>query len=154
MVIRPYNVRFLGYHMLRRVFMEVSFCSKFFDEKLHHCTKNKFYSVQTCSEGHVMSKCFDFLSRLAPNHIPSVLLLFISRPQDLWNSSNSLNRFTADSRSATKAVVSSAYCETLNSLSNIFIPLTVLSCLIAFPNIYAHSTKRAPDSGHPCRTPL
>ena len=28
-VMRPYSVRFLGYHKLRRLFILVSFCSKF-----------------------------------------------------------------------------------------------------------------------------
>ena len=96
-----------------------------------------------------MSNCLDVLFRFAPNHIPSVLLLLISSPEHFWNAFSSLNRFSADSRSETKTVVSSAYCEILNFLSKILIPLIVLSCLIALASISAHSTKRAPESGHP-----
>ena len=49
--------------------------------------------------------------------------------------------------------MSSAYCENLNSLSKTIIPLMVLSCRIALANISAQSTKSAPESGHPYRTP-
>ena len=45
--------------------------------------------------------------------------------------------------------MSSAYCETLNSLSKTIIPLMVLSYRIALANISAQSTKSAPESGHP-----
>ena len=46
--------------------------------------------------------------RLAPSHIPSVLLLFISRPEHSRKFDKSLNKFIADFVSETKAVVSSA----------------------------------------------
>lgn len=88
-----------------------------------------------------MSKCLVFLLWLGPNHIPSVLLLLISRPEHFWNAYSNLNRFSADLRSETKTVVTSAYCETLNSLLNNLIPLIVLSCPIALVNVAFNSFK-------------
>ena len=57
-----------------------------------------------------------------------------------------MNTFVADFVSETKAVVSSAYWDNLNSLSLIFIPLMVLSFLMALAKISAHRTKREPES--------
>ena len=67
--------------------------------------------------GQAIPKGFAVFLRLAPNHIPSVLLLFISRPEHSRKFDKSLNKFIADFVSETKAVVSSAYWDNLNSLS-------------------------------------
>ena len=53
------------------------------------------------------------LSLQDPNHVPSVLDLFISRPDVSRKASSTSNKFCA---SATKAVVSSAYWDILFSL--------------------------------------
>ena len=52
-----------------------------------------------------------------PSHIPSVLDLFNSKPETSRKMLNSSNRFSAEDASETKAVVSSAYCDILYTLS-------------------------------------
>ena len=56
------------------------------------------------------------LSLQDPNHIPSVLDVFISRPDVSRKACSTSNKFCADSASATKVVVSSAYWDILYSL--------------------------------------
>ena len=63
-----------------------------------------------------MSKGVEVLCLHAPNHIPSVLVLFISRPETSWKARNVSNKFWADDASETKAVMSSAYCDNMYSL--------------------------------------
>ena len=56
------------------------------------------------------------LSLQDPNYIPSVLDVFISRLDVSRKARSTSNKFCADSASATKAVVSSAYWDILYSL--------------------------------------
>ena len=64
----------------------------------------------------------------------------------------SLNKFSAEVVLNSKAVVSLAYCEILNSLSYIFIPRTFSSYLMAFAKISVQRVKRILDSGQSCLT--
>ena len=64
-----------------------------------------------------MPRSVDALPLFAPIHIVSVFDVFILRPEHSWKVRRSLNKFSAEFVSDTKAVVSSAYCEILNSLS-------------------------------------
>ena len=63
-----------------------------------------------------MSKGFKVLCLHAPNHISSVLVLFISRPETSWKVHSVSNKFWANDALETKAVVSSAYCDNMYSL--------------------------------------
>ena len=56
------------------------------------------------------------LSLQDPNHIPSLLDVFISRPDVSRKARSTSNKFCADSASATKVLVSSAYWDKLSCI--------------------------------------
>ena len=57
-----------------------------------------------------------------PSHIPSDFVVLISKPERFLNLSSRVSRWTTESRSPTKIVVSSAYKETLISFSPTLMP--------------------------------
>lgn len=147
---RPYSVRFLGNHRFRRLFKEVSFCSKFFLYAISSSCEKLIPRASVEFAGQAIPSGVVVFVLLDPSHIPSVLLLLISNPEHCWNFVSKSNKFVADFISETKAVVSSAYWDSLNSLLWIFIPVMFLSFLIALAKISARRTNRVPKSGQPC----
>ena len=79
-----------------------------------------------------------------PSHIPSDFVVLISKPESRWST---------ESRSRTKTVVSSAYRETLISFSPTLMPLMAVSFLIALASISMPITNNSPDKGQPWLTP-
>ena len=88
-----------------------------------------------------------------PNHNASVLDLLSSSPEHNLNKSSFLNRLLADEVSSTRQVVSSAYCDNLNSLELSDRPFIDVSLLIALAWNSTPITKRIPEMGHFCLTP-
>ena len=84
---------------------------------------------------------------------PQTLVVLISRPERFLKLSSRVSKWSTESRSRTKTVVSSAYRETLISFSPTLMPFMPLSFLIALPSISMPITNNSPDNGQPCLTP-
>jgi len=69
------------------------------------------------------------------SHIPSDFVVLISKPERFLNLLSRVSRWTTESRSQTKTVVSSAYKETLISFSRTVMPFMAESFLIALASI-------------------
>ena len=79
--------------------------------------------------------------------------MLISRPERFLNLSSRVSKWSTESRSRTKTVVSSAYRETLISFSPTLMPFMPVSFLIALPSISMPITNNRTDNGQPCLTP-
>ena len=112
-------------------------------------------SALTQTLGQRIPKRVSVLLLFELSHSASVLDLLSQSPEHSLNKSSFSNRLLADKVSATRQVVSSAYCDNLNSFESSDRTFIDLSLLIALARSSAPITKRIPERGHryPCQTP-
>ena len=85
-------------------------------------------------------KGFDLLFVKEPTHIPSVLDVFILRPDSFLETSRRLKKACTESLSDRTAVVSSAYWRSIVSSLPIEIPFIAVFCQIAIVRVSTTTT--------------
>ena len=153
MFIFPYSVKFLLFQLLSVFSKFRIFSAKFNSLVLFVSYEKKIPRAFIGSRGQRKPKGVSVLFFHRPSHIPSDFVVLISKPERFLNLSSRVSKWSTESRSRTKTVVSSAYRETLISFSPTLMPFMPVSFLIALPSISMPITNNSPDNGQPCLTP-
>ena len=115
----PIRVKFLIVHWFKIFFSVASFSSKFILQPTEGSYAKATPSAITYFSGHEIfnGERLPKLHLKLPSHIPSVLEVFIFKPEQAPKSFKRSNEWLAEQSSFIKAVVSSAYILNFNSVS-------------------------------------
>ena len=154
MFIFPYSVKFLLFQLLSVFSKFRIFSAKFNSLVLFVSYEKKIPRAFIGSRGQRKPKGVSVLFFHRPSHIPSDFVVLISRPERFLNLSSRVSKWSTESRSRTKTVVSSAYRETLISFSPTLMPFMPVLMTRHYLDLGSASDwlKRAGTSFQPIRS--